>query len=494
MERYDVVVVGAGNAALAAATSAREQGAGSVLVLEKAPKGLRGGNTHYSGGLFRFAFHTAEELKPIVPDAERKLPGFFAGVSPYPRELFRADLMRVTEGRSDPWLADLLIGNSHDTVRWLVEQGIVMEPAVSLSAIRFGDKVHWAPGAVVRARHEGVGLSERWFEIMEERAVEVRYESGALALLQNDAGHVTGVRARAAHGNVAIESHAVVLACGGFEANPEWRARYLGRPWDHAKVRGSAFNTGDGLRMAFEVHAMPHGQFTGCHSTPIDADAPPYGDRKLTDKTNRLSYPYGVLLNGRGGRFADEGEDFQFYTYAKMGGIILNQPGGVAWQIFDSKVTDLLEPRYKTAKPVVADTLDALIAQLPLDRDAARATLQAFNAAPRRGRFDPTVLDGLDAAHLEPPKSNWAQALDTPPYYAYAATGGITFTFGGLRIDEQARVIGNDWKPIPGVYACGELVGGLFHHNYPGGSGLMAGAVFGRLAGAGAARFAAEGR
>jgi tricarballylate dehydrogenase len=489
---YDVLIVGAGNAALAAATSAREHGAERVLVLEKAPRELRGGNTHYSGGLFRFTFDSSEDLRPIVPHAEQQVPGFYAGVQPYPKELFWRDLLRVTEHRTDPQLAELLIGRSYETVRWLVEQDIVMEAAVSLSAIKHGDTVRWSPGAVVRAKGEGVGLSRRWFEIVDERGVELRYETGVQGLLQDAGGQVCGVRVRGPGGLGEIAARAVVLGCGGFEANPEWRARYLGAPWDHAKVRGTAFNTGDGLRMAFELQALPHGQFTGCHSTPIDADAPPYGDRKLTDKTNRLSYPYGVMLNREGRRFADEGEDFQFYTYAKMGRIILTQPGGVAYQIFDSKVTEYLEGRYKTGTPLVADTLEALVAQLPVPQEAALRTLQAYNAARRAGTFDPTVLDGVLAEGVEPPKSNWAQPLDTPPYYAYPATGGITFTFGGVRIDEQARLIATDWKPIPGLFACGEMVGGLFHHNYPGGSGLMSGAVFGRIAGASAARFARE--
>jgi tricarballylate dehydrogenase len=487
----DVIVVGAGNAALAAAASARESGAERVRVLEKAPQALRGGNTHYSGGLFRFAFDAAEDLRPIVPDAERQVPGFYAGVQPYPEAAFRADLLRVTEGRTDPLLADLLIGRSYDTVRWLVTQGIPMEAAVSLSAIKHGDKLTWSPGAVVRARGEGVGLSRRWFEIMAERNVEVRYETAVQSLRLDAAGRVSGVRVRGPEGLAELEARAVVLACGGFEANPAWRARYLGAPWDHAKVRGTAFNTGDGLRMAFEAHALPHGQFTGCHSTPIDADAPPYGDRKLTDKTNRLSYPYGVMLNREGRRFADEGEDFQFYTYAKMGRIILSQPGGVAYQLFDAKTVGLLEPRYKTGAPLVADTLEGLVAQLPVPREAALRTLAAYHAGRRTGAFDPTVLDGLSASGAEPPKSNWAQALDAPPFYAYPATGGITFTFGGVRIDERARVIATDWRPIGGLFACGEMVGGLFHHNYPGGSGLMSGAVFGRIAGAAAAEAAA---
>lgn len=487
MPDFDVIVVGAGNAAMAAAVSARAQGARRVLVLEKAPEPLRGGNTHYSGGLFRFAYDRAEDLRPLVPDVEREVPGFFASVDPYRAARFRADLDRVTEGRSDPELSEILIGRSLDTVRWLAAQGIALEAAVSLSAVTVGGTIRWSPGAILRARHEGVGLSRMWFEIAARRGVEVRYETGAVALLQDGRGRVTGVRVRDAEGYRELSGRAVVLGCGGFEANPEWRARYLGRPWDHAKVRGTRYNTGEGLRMAVEAGALPHGQWTGCHSTPIDAEAPPYGDRKLTDKTNRLSYPYGVLVNRLGRRFFDEGEDFQFYTYAKLGGIILGQPGGVAYQIFDQKSVPLLEARYRTGQPFTADALEALVERLPLDGDACRRTLDAYRAAVAAGTFDPTVKDGLATRGLDPPKSNWAQPLDAPPFVAYAVTGGITFTFGGVKIDEDARVIGTTWAPIPGLFACGEMVGGLFHGNYPGGSGLMSGAVFGRIAGAAAA-------
>lgn len=487
MPDFDVIVVGAGNAAMAAAASAREQGARRVLVLEKAPEPLRGGNTHYSGGLFRFAYDQAEDLRPLVPDVEREVPGFFATVEPYPAARFRADLERVTEGRTDPELSEILIGRSLDTVRWLVARGIALEAAVSLSAVTVGGTIRWSPGAILRARHEGVGLSRMWFEIAARRGVEVRYETGAVALLQDGRGRVTGVRVRDPEGYREISGRAVVLGCGGFEANPEWRARYLGRPWDHAKVRGTRYNTGEGLRMAIEAGALPHGQWTGCHSTPIDAEAPPYGDRKLTDKTNRLSYPYGVLVNRLGRRFFDEGEDFQFYTYAKLGGIILDQPGGVAYQIFDQKAVPLLEGRYRTGRPLTAGTLEALVDALPLDREACRRTLDAYRAAVAAGTFDPTVKDGLATRGLDPPKSNWAQPLDAPPFVAYPVTGGITFTFGGVKIDERARVIGTTWAAIPGLFACGEMVGGLFHGNYPGGSGLMSGAVFGRIAGAAAA-------
>jgi tricarballylate dehydrogenase len=487
MAEYDVIVVGAGNAALAAAVSAREQGASRVVAIEKAPEELRGGNTHYSGGLLRFAYARPEELVPLVPDAERQIPGFFGDVEPYPSERFRQDLMRVTEGRADPELAEILIGRSFDTVRWMAAQGIAMEPALSLSGVRVGDRIKWSPGAVIRAQHEGVGLSKMWFEIAGRRGVEIRYATSAVRLLHDRRGRVTGVAVRDPEGFADLGARAVVLGCGGFEANPEWRARYLGRPWDHAKVRGTRYNTGDGLRMAIEIGALPHGQWTGCHSTPIDADAPPHGDRKLTDKTNRLSYPYGVLVNLPGRRFFDEGEDFQFYTYAKLGGIILNQPGGVAYQIFDAKVTGLLEGRYKTGRPIVADSLAALLETLPVDRSACLRTLDDYNAAVGAGAFDPTARDGLATKGLAPAKSNWAQRLDTPPFVAYPVTGGITFTFGGVRVNGRAQVMSTSWTPIPGLYACGEMVGGLFHTNYPGGTGLMSGAVFGRLAGAEAA-------
>jgi tricarballylate dehydrogenase len=486
---YDVIVVGAGNAACAAAVSAREHGAERVLLLEKAPDDMRGGNTHYSGGLLRIAFEQTEDLLDLVPDVEAQAPGFLRGVKPYRQSDFRHDLERVTDGRTDPQLSEILISRSFETARWMNGQGIAMEEAVSLSALKIDDEIKWPTGAVIRSAGEGVGLSRMWFDVVEGHGIEVRYETRAVRLLQSDRGWVTGVLVHGSDGFSEINSRAVVLGCGGFEANPEWRARYLGRPWDHAKVRGTPFNTGDGLRMAIDAGALPYGQWTGCHSTPIDAAAPPYGDRQLTDKTNRLSYPFGLLVNAQGCRFYDEGEDFQWYTYAKLGGIILGQPGGVAYQVFDSKVTSLLEGRYKTSDPIVGDSLKELVDKLPLDKAACLGTLEQYNAALGQGRFDPTILDDLGTNGLDIPKSHWAQPLDSPPFLAYPVTGGITFTFGGVRVTEGAQVIDVGWQPIPGLFACGEMVGGLFHGNYPGGTGLVSGAVFGRTAGESAAGF-----
>ena len=491
MENFDVVVVGAGNAALAAANSAREHGAERVVVLEKAPEDARGGNTHYSGGLLRIAFDDTRELEVLIPEVEKSLPNFFENVEPYPAADYWSDLLRVTQGKTDRALADILISNSYDTIRWMHDYAqIPMEPAVSLSAVKVGNRVKFQKGAIVRALHEGVGLSRAWFAKTELNGIEVRYATGFTGLIQDGNGRVIGVNARNASGQVDIMARSVILACGGFEANAQWRAQYLGAPWDHAKVRGTAYNQGDGLRIALAAGALPWGQWSGCHSTPISNEWPDFADRERTDKSNRLSYPFGVMINRRGERFVDEGEDLGFYTYAKYGGEILRQPGALGWQIFDQKTVHLLEPRYNTSEPITANTLEELFAQLELDnRRHALKTLNDYNNAARDPEgFDPSRKDGLATSGLEPDKTNWALKLDSPPFVAYSATGGVTFTFGGLKVDADTRIIGTDWRPIPGLFTCGEMIGGLFHINYPGGTGLVSGAVFGRIAGRSAAR------
>ncbi len=496
MASYDVIVVGGGNAAFAAAVSARENGAKKVLVLEKAPQEKRGGNTHFSGAIFRFYFDKVSDLDRFVPDAEAEYPGFRQDLPLYPKEAFREDLMRVTQGRSDPELSKILIDNSYDTTCWLQDVGKHhFELALSVMGIRVGDKIKWPKGAIVRTVHEGVGLSKTWFKTAEKMGIEVRYETGAEDLIRNSAGRVTGVVASGVKGIQKLSAKAVVLACGGFETNPAWRRHYLGDPWDHAKVRGSNFNYGDGLRMALDIGAMPFGHWGGCHATPIVATAPDYGVQNLTDKTNRLSYPYGVMINVEGKRWIDEAADFQSFTYAKYGGLILKQTRSLIYQLFDAKVMHLLEPRYSTSEPFRSNTLEGLVKQLDTDHAQAMQTLSEYNAACEHGGpFDPTVLDQLHTEGISPQKTNWAQKLDKPSYVAWPVTSGITFTFGGLKINDKAQVIATNWKPIAGLYTCGEMVGGLFHYNYPLGTGLMSGAVFGRIAGKSAAAAAGGGR
>ena len=487
---YDVIVVGAGNAAFAAAVSARENGAKRVLVLEKASKPQRGGNTFFSGAILRFHFDKVADLDRFVPTAEEEYPGFHAGVPVYPREAFRDDLMRVTDGRTDPELCNILIENSYDTTCWMQDLGkMKFELARSVMGIKVGNQIKWPRGAIVRTVHEGVGLSDTWFETGEAMGIDIRYESHVLELTQSETGRVSGVVVRGPDGLETISGRAVILACGGFETNPAWRTHYLGQEWGHAKVRGSNFNYGDGLKMALDIGAMPWGHWGGCHATPIVAEAPDYGRREMTDKTNRLSYPFGVMINVKGKRWIDEGVDVNSFTYAKYGGLILKQPRGLVYQIFDSKVVELFEPRYWTSEPLKSDTLEGLVKQMKVDQKRAMETLEEYNAAAGRGGpFNPAVLDGMHTEGIYPPKTNWAQKLDTPPYLSWAVTGGITFTFGGVKVTSEAQVVSTGWRPIPGLYAAGEMVGGLFHYNYALGSGLMSGAVFGRIAGRSAAR------
>jgi tricarballylate dehydrogenase len=312
-----------------------------------------------------------------------------------------------------------------------------------------------------------------------------------------DGDRVIGVHASRAGNPVDFHAKAVVLASGGFEANPEMRARYLGPGWELAKVRGSRFNQGEGLKMALDVGAAAYGNWSGCHATGWDLNAPEFGDVNVGDQFQKHSYIFGLLINANGKRFVDEGADFHSFTYAKYGGEVLKQPGQFAWQVFDAKVTKLLRSEYRIRMmtKVSANTLEELATKLEgVDPAAFLETVRAYNAAIMKDvPFDHTVKDGKGTVGIDPPKSNWAQALDTPPFDAYGTTCGITFTFGGLRIDPASgQVLDVTLAPIPGLYCAGEMVGGLFYFNYPSGTGLVSGALFGRIAGTGAGAAAAQ--
>jgi tricarballylate dehydrogenase len=486
-QQRDVIVVGAGNAGLCAALAATEERA-SVLVLESAPVHLRGGNSYFSGGLFRFAYEGLEDVLALVSGvADRERQSIDVGT--YPESAYYADLMRVTGGLSDPELVQTLVSGSYPTMRWMQERGIGWLPAYGRQAFKRDDVFRFWGGLVIEAVGGGKGLSDTQFELAERAGVEVVYQTKATALSLDGSGRVTGLIARGPDGFRELAASSVVLACGGFEANSEMRARYLGPGWELAKVRGTRFNTGDGIRMALDIGAQPYGHWSGCHAVAWDLNAPPYGDRNVADLFQKHSYPFGLIVNADGERFVDEGADFRNYTYARYGREVLFQPGRVAFQLFDQKTEHLLRDEYRIARATVvkADTIEQLADGLGIDRPGLVRTVAEFNAAVQPGDFDPTVLDGKRTEGIDPPKSNWALPLDAPPFLGYAVTCGITFTFGGLRIDGRARVLDTNDVPIPGIYAAGELVGGLFYENYPGGAGLMAGSVFGRTAGATAA-------
>jgi tricarballylate dehydrogenase len=490
----DVVVVGGGNAAFAAALAARQAGA-SVLVLERAHAEEAGGNTRFTAGAMRVVYDGVDDLKALMPDlTDEEIARTDFGA--YAEGQFFEDMGRVTDYRTDPELCELLVTRSRETLRWMQGLGQKFAPIWGRQAFQVEGRFKFWGGLTVEAWGGGPGLVEAWKRIAAREGIEVMYGARAVSLIAGDAG-VTGVRTKVAGGaTIDIPAQAVVLAAGGFQANVEWRTRYLGPGWDLAKVRGSRFNTGDGLRMALDIGAMPHGQWSGCHAVGWDRNAPEFGDLAVGDGFQKHSYPFGIMLNARGERFVDEGADFRNYTYAKYGRVILAQPRHFAWQVFDAKTKGLLRDEYriKRVTKVTAQTLEKLVAKLEdVDPVQALATIRAYNAAVVTDiAFDPNVKDGRRTEGLAVPKSNWAQTIDTPPFEAYAVTCGITFTFGGLWIDRTGAVLDVDLAPIQGLYAAGELVGGIFYENYPGGSGLTSGAVFGRIAGTSAGQAARD--
>ena len=485
---YDVIVVGGGNAALCAALSASESKK-KILVLERGPESESGGNSRFTAGLMRVAYRGVEDLKRVMPDlSEEEIKRTDFGT--YTEEQFLDDMGRITEYRCDPELTEVLVKNSLSTIIWMRSKGVRFTAAWGRQAFNIGGRFKFWGGLTVEVVGGGPGLVESLTNIARKNGVEVWYSARALDLLFDDDG-VKGVRAKRNGKTIEIKSKVVVLAAGGFQADPEQRARYLGPGWELAKVRGTRFNTGDGIRMALAAGAAAAGNWSGCHAVAWERNAPEFGDLAIGDQFQKHSYPWGIYINAEGKRFVDEGADFRNYTYAKYGRVILAQPGQFAWQIFDAKVKAQLRDEYRIKQVTrrVGNTLEELVERLEdTHKENALKEIQDYNRAVRTYiPFNPNVKDGRCTTGLAINKSNWANTLDTPPFEAYAVTCGITFSFGGLKINTEAQVISSDGEPIPGLYAAGELVGGIFWFNYPGGTGLTSGAVFGRIAGRNAA-------
>ncbi len=492
-QKYDVIIVGGGNAALCAALSAREEGA-RALILERAPETERGGNSTFTEGLMRFVYNGVDDIRALSPDLmDDQIASTDFGS--YTEEQFFDDMARITQNRTDPDLCEILVKNSNGALHWMCKQGVKFHPQFGRQAFNIQGKFKFWGGATLAAWGGGPGLVEALYKAAARAGIDVVYDAWVQDLVHSDAG-VSGVVVRLKGVTQTVNAGAVVLACGGFEANTEWRSRYLGRGWDLAKVRGTKYNTGDGLAMALRIGAQPYGHWSGCHAVGWERYASDFGDFALTNDYERDSYPFSIIVNADGKRFLDEGAEFRNYTYAKYGRIILEQPGQFAWQIYDSKVVHLLRPEYRTkhVTKVVANTIEDLADKLEdVNKEQLLKTIREFNAAVRTDvPFNPNIKDGRCAAGLDVPRSNWANPIDTPPFEAYAITCGVTFTFGGVRITNDGQVVNTNHEPIPGLFAAGEMVGGLFYFNYPGSTGLTSGAVFGRLAGRSAARFAKE--
>ena len=493
---WDVLVIGKGNAALCSALAAVDQGA-TVAMLEAATEDESGGNSAFAGGIVRFAYDGVEDLRRLceISDEEAADTDWESNTT----DEFFDDLFMVTNYRTDPALSEILVTRSLDSMAWSVSQGAKLTPNYRWQSAVVDGKRHFFGRAPLTVDGGGSGLVADLTAAALKKGVEIFYETRGVSLLRDDV-RVSGVSAKTPDGLRDFEARAVVLACGGFEANPEMRTRYLGPGWDLAKVRGTRFNVGDGLRMALEIGACPFGNWSGCHAVSWERYAPDFGD--ITDRRGsyRHSFPLSLMINADGKRFVDEGKEFYNYTYAKYGAEVLKQPEQFAYQVFDAKAEPLLRDTYqsKNVTKVVADSLEELAEKMTdVDTDAFLKTVREYNAAVKTEvPLDHSIKDGRGTTGIEPAKSNWAFVLDTPPFTAYAVTCGITFTFGGLRtMPDTGQVVDVHWHPIEGLYAAGEMIGGLFYFNYPAGTGLVSGTVFGKIAGtaAGDAAVAAKG-
>ncbi len=456
---FDVVVVGGGIAGLSAAISACESGA-TVVLLEKAPREGRGGNTRFADAQMRFP-HEADEF----------------GARDYSADEMFADLMRISRGRANEALIRTLCDNARESAEWLTGMGLEWEAGYPHTA-----------GYRRSPKSGGQGLVDLLHRRLEGMGGTVSYETGAVDLLVDETRRIRGVRAHSPEGVIDVEGRGgVILACGGFQANVEMRTRYLGRFADSLILRGSRYNTGEGLLMAIAAGAQPAGQWGDYHSAVLDARSP----KIECGVTALYNYQMGIFVDHGGHRFLDEGEDFRDHTYVKFSKFIVEQAGGEAWCIFDQKAyqrEEFARAWRPVGPPIIAETVEDLARRLDLPAAVLAETIDGFNAAIQPGEYDLDRLDGKRTVGITPPKSNWALPIDTPPYVAIPVTGGITFTFGGLKCDTTARVIDTRGNVMAGLYAAGEPMGEIFYYNYPGASSVIRGAVYGRIAGRHAAR------
>ena len=479
----DVIVIGGGSAAFEAAIAAREHGAEKIVMLEKAPESEYGGNARYSGTGFRFCHGGLEEIREFVPEIDGD---YFKSlqISSYTREEFLSDLERMTLGRMDPALARTLVEQSNAAVHWMKDIGIRWE--LLKEHARIGNKRYFERGIAIHVAGGGVGQLEQWRRIAEESKTEIRFSS-AVSAIHGNMHRVEGVRVCTAQREYDLAARAVIACAGGFQANAEMRARYLAGNPDLVKVRGSKHDTGEVLNYLLALGAASSGHWQSGHMSPIDAKAPDFETPQHADgrgnTQSRYDYPFGITVNALGLRFFDEGEAQHSYTYAKTGRAILTQPGAAAWQIYDR--TGIAQHRYPHHKATFEEAagIAELARAIGLAPEVLVHTVEEFNAACRDDvAFDPTRPDGKKTHGLKISKSNWANRIENPPFRAYPVTCGITFTFGGVKVDPNAQVLNSLHEPIKGLYASGDIVG-LFFHNYPAFTGQTRNAVFSRLAG-----------
>ena len=450
-EHTDVLVVGGGHAAMCAAIGAAEQGA-QVVVLEWAGRDMRGGNSRHTRNM------RVMHDKPL-----ETLTGT------YSEEAYWQDLWRVTGGCTDERLARTMIRRSGELMDWLSARGVHFQPALRGTLQLAHSNAFFLGG--------GKALLNGLYRHAEHLGVQICYES-EVRELQLDGTEFRGAQVNCGGHTRQVRADAVVVASGGFQANSDWMREVWGQAADNFIIRGTPFNTGTVLRSLLEQGADSVADADQCHAVALDARAPKF-DGGIVSRLDCVSF--GIVVNNRGQRFYDEGEDFWPRRYAIWGRLIAAQPDQIAYAVVDSKVVENYMP--SVFPPIVADSLEELAVALELDPAALRGTVNAFNNAVLGGSYDPAVLDGCGTRGLIPPKSNWALPLDTPPFHAYPLRPGITFTYLGVKVDEQARVhfSGN---PADNVFAAGEVMAGnILGQGYCAGTGMTIGGVFGRIAG-----------
>ncbi len=458
--KYDVLVIGGGNAALCAAISARRNGA-SVLVLEGAPKFYRGGNTRHTRNM-RCAHDAATDI----------LTG------PYTEQEFWEDLQRVTGGQTDQELARFMISESKDILNWIVEQGVRWQPSLG-GTLSLGRTNSFFLGG-------GRAMLNALYLTAERLGVDILYDAEVLDLTIEDGMFLSATLKQPIDGSTDVHASTLVAAAGGFEANIEWLKQYWGEAADNFLIRGTPYNRGSILKMLLAKGVQEVGDPTQCHAVAIDARAPKFDGGIIT----RLDcVVFGVVVNKQAVRFYDEGEEIWPKRYAIWGRLVAAQPDQIAYIIFDATSRNSFMP--SLFPPIEAGSITELAAKLELEASVLERTIADFNAAVRPGSFDHTILDDCRTEGLTPPKSHWARRIEAPPYYAYPVRPGITFTYLGTRVNRQARMLMNDGKPAANMFAAGEIMAGnVLGKGYAAGIGMTIGSVFGRVAGREAAKHA----
>lgn len=457
-QKFDVLVIGGGNAALCAAISARRAGA-SVLVLEGAPKFYRGGNTRHTRNM-RCAHDAATDI----------LTG------PYTEEEFWDDLLRLTGGQTDEELAKFMIRESKDILNWIVEQGVRWQPSLG-GTLSLGRTNSFFLGG-------GRAMLNALYLTAEKLGVEIAYDAEVVDLQIEDGMFLSAKLKQPIDGASDIRASALVAAAGGFEANIEWLKEYWGEAADNFLIRGTPYNRGSILKMLLDKGVQDIGDPTQCHAVAIDARAPKFDGGIIT---RHDSVVFGIVVNKHAQRFYDEGEDIWPKRYAIWGRLVAAQPDQIAYIIFDSTVVTSFMPTL--FPPIAGTTLAELAGKLGLEPAALEKTVADFNAAVRPGTFDHTILDDCRTEGIAPPKTHWARKIETPPYLAYPVRPGITFTYLGTRVNKQARMVMKDGKPSANMFAAGEIMAGnVLGKGYAAGIGMTIGSVFGRVAGREAAK------